>query len=494
MSISDPDGHVLSPLDHSIPKVYFTFYLSFSLQQPEKGLGSLRSGIRKLTEVIPFITYDVVSSDIKFPENVHCIRPPSGSTQSVSLLQVRDHSHELVTVLGSISTCTGDEELEFSKKYAPLPTVLDLTQPQPAIRFAANIMKDGILLGVSFNHLVFDGTGVGNILGVLSHCCSGAQSTTDLHEVNMKLRQQLCLENATGKSVWKDFSASYSAESPLSCLPPAKCHSEIAPPFLESFRFNVPDRTIRRLKGVCTALLSTNHQHETNVTSPDYISCHDVLTSLLAVCLRQDQVTALHEGEYTISFAANLRPRMRPPWPDLYLGNMVAMLHVPQSSLTEKVNIDKGIIAAHYLNMHNEDLIQVANTAAAVRQEIRTLTDPHIRSLITYLRLQRDWGAMNIKGGHFSVTSLRHLNVYSFNFGRDLGTVADFRLHVELLDGFLCVVLPKGKHKAWDIQCMLQEEQVQAVKSHRLFRWLMSECDGHVKHGYCASPLHGTMD
>ncbi|OJJ96556.1 hypothetical protein ASPACDRAFT_34514 [Aspergillus aculeatus ATCC 16872] len=459
MSIFDPDGHVLSPLDHSIPKVYFTFYLSFSLQQPEKGLESLRSGIRKMAEAIPIITYDVVLSDIISPENVHCIRPPSSSTQSLSLLQVRDRFHESVAVSVSISTCTGAEELEFSKKYAPLPTVLDHTQPQPAIKFAAKMTTNGILLGVSFNNLAFDGTGVGNILGVLSHCCSGTQSTADLHEVNMKLRPQLCLEDATGKSVWKDFSASYSAESPLSCLPPAKCHSEIAPPLFESFQF----------KRVCTTLLSTNHQHETNVTSPDHISCHDVLASLLEVCLRQNQAPTLHKNKYTISFAANLRPHMRPPWPDLYLGNMVAMLHVPQSSLTENVNINKGIIAAHHLNMHNEDLIQVANTASAIHQEIRTLTDPHIRSLITSLRLQRDWGAMSIKGGKFSVTSLRHLNIYNFNFGRDLGTVADFRLHVGLLDGFLCVVLPKGQHKAWDIQFMLQEEQVQAVKSHHLF-------------------------
>ncbi|PYI21924.1 hypothetical protein BO99DRAFT_452581 [Aspergillus violaceofuscus CBS 115571] len=490
----DLRGHLLSPLDHSIPKVYFTFYLSFSLQQPGVGLRSLQNGIRKLAETIPFITYDVVPSDIKSPENAHCIRPPSSSTMFVPLLQVRDHFYESVTVLGGTSTCTGDEELEFSKKYAPLPTVLHPTQPQPALRFAANMMTDGILLGVSFNHLVFDGTGVGNILGVLSHYCSGAQSTADLHEINMKMRQQLCLENASGKSLWKDFSASHSAESPLSCLTPAQCQSEMAPSLLESFRFKVSDRTIRRLKGVCTAMISGNNYYETNAASLAYISCHDVLTSLLAVCLHQGQATALHEGDYKISFAANLRPRMRPPWPNLYLGNMVAMLHVPQSSLTEKANINKGIIAAYHLNMHTEDLIQVANTASAIRQEIRTLTDPHIRSLITYLRLQRDWGAMNIKGGHFSVTSLRHLNVYNFNFGEDLGTVSDFRLHVGLLEGFLCVILPKGQHKDWDIQFMLQKEQVQAVKNHRLFRWLMGECDGQAKHGYCASLLHGTMD
>ncbi|PYH82550.1 hypothetical protein BO82DRAFT_401530 [Aspergillus uvarum CBS 121591] len=98
---------------------------------------------------------------------------------------------------------------------------------------------------------------------------------------------------------------------------------------------------------------------------------------------------------------------------------MVKPQHRTRSSLTEKANINKGIIVAHHLNLHTEDLVQVANTAVAIRQEIRVLTDPHIRSLITYLRLQHDWEAMNIKCFHLSVTSLRHLNVYSFNSGED---------------------------------------------------------------------------
>ncbi|RAL13813.1 fumigaclavine B O-acetyltransferase easN [Aspergillus homomorphus CBS 101889] len=493
ISNSDPPLHVLSPLDHSIPKMYFTFFVSFSLQQPATGLESLRHGIKKLVDTIPFVAYDVVPCHDKLHENVHCIQPPSDATLSGPMLSVRDHSPASVTVLGDTATCTGDEEAKFAEKYASLPTILNSTQSKPALRFVANMMADGIILAVGFNHLVFDGTGVGNILGILSQCCRGAQNLTGLHELDLKLRQQLCLDGLAGRDAWKDFSASYSTESPFTCPPPGQWRTPKASPLIESFRFTVKYRKIRQLKTICSAIL-TNTSHtrdEMDASPPAYVSSHDVLTSILAVCLRQSQPSTFQKPDYRISFAANLRSRMSPRWPELYLGNMLAMLHVPDSCLADRTDKHRAIIAAHHIGMCSDDLIKITDTAAAIRHEIVSLTDSHIRGLIDHLRLQIDWGGMNIKGGDFSVTSLRHLKVYGFDFGGDLGAVADFRLHVGLLEGLLCVVLPRGRDGDWDIQFMLEKEQFHVLCKHRLFRWLMGERDGL---GYCASPLHGTMD
>ncbi|PYI08488.1 hypothetical protein BO78DRAFT_73234 [Aspergillus sclerotiicarbonarius CBS 121057] len=483
MTFPDLSSHILSPVDHTVPKVYFTFYLSFLLENPQLGVESIQKGLTTLLNRIPFLTKDVAPCYDEEHDNVHCIQPPSATSQSIPMLRIRYHLNESVRVMMNTATCTAVEDLEFSRRYAPLPTVMDPRESQPIIRFVANVMIDGIILSLSFNHMAADGTGIGEVLDILSQCCRNEYDPLSRHRMELQLRRQLSSPSIAGKQPLKSFSETYSEEETFHCLAPDTWPTAITSmaSVLNTFRFKFTSQKAKMLKDVCTSILLPTEDASSN-GPPPFLSCNDVLTALLTLCLQQSQCTeAREEEDYTVAFVANIRSRMEPPWPDHYLGVMLTMVLVAQSSMANLVDEQKASIAARELGIDKDELVQIANLAANMRQRLLGVDDQYVRGLLAYMQQQRDWSHMNIKGGDVSYSSIRHLNVYDLDFGPCLGKIADFRLYFALLDEF-CLILPAAPGGDWDMQISMSPNHQQALTENELFRWALCE--------YSSTPGH----
>ncbi|PWY71720.1 O-acetyltransferase [Aspergillus heteromorphus CBS 117.55] len=467
-------SQTLSPLDHTVPKVYFTFYLSFPLKDPQRGVRSLQKGLANLTELLPFLTKDVAPShdDDRDHDNVHCIQPPSAASQAIPMLRIRNHITESVRTMMDTATCTGIEDVRFSERYAPLPSVLDPGNSQPILRFVANVMTDGIILALTFNHRVSDGTGIGNVLEALSLCCQSDHPPLIPHQNDLQLRRQLLSPSRAVKQSVRDFAETYSPEQPFHCIEGDKWSTAMdrMAKELDTFRFRFSNQQAKSLKKACASLLTKGGSGD---EPPSFLSCYDVMTALLTLSLRQSEGhKTTEEEDFTVAHVVNARSRMDPPYPPHYMGNMVTMAIVSQSGSADLVDISKASAAAKELGISEDELVQIANMAANMRRKLIGIDDQYVRGVLAHLQEQRDWSKTYIKGGDISYSSIRHLRVFDFDFGPELGKVADFRLFFGLLDKF-CLVLPAGPGNDWDMQVSLDPIFQQVLRKNRLFRWAL---------------------
>ncbi|OOF99512.1 hypothetical protein ASPCADRAFT_402257 [Aspergillus carbonarius ITEM 5010] len=475
MTFPDSSSQILSPMDHTVPKVYFTFYHSFLLDNPQAGVESIQKGLTTLIKHIPFLAKDVAPFYDAKHENVHCIQPPSAASQSIPMLRIRYHLDESIHVMTNTASCTAVEDLQFSRRYAPLPSVLDPQESQPILRFVANVMIDGIILSLSFNHMAADGTGIGEVVEILSQCCRNEYSPLARYRLELQLRRQLSSPNIAGKQPLKTFSETYSEEETFHCVTPDMWPTAITSmaAILNTFRFKFTSQKAKMLKDACTSILSQTEDASCQAPPP-FVSSNDVLTALLTICLQQSQCATAKEEDYTVASVANIRSRMDPPWPDHYLGVMLTMVLVTQSSMANVVDDQKASIAARDLGISKDELIQITNLAANMRQKLLGVDDQYVRGLLAYMQQQRDWSQMNIKGGDVSYSSIRHLKVYDLDFGPDLGKIANFRLYFALLDKF-CLILPAAPGGDWDMQISMSPSHQQALMNNELFQWAVSE-------------------
>ncbi|PWY89457.1 O-acetyltransferase [Aspergillus sclerotioniger CBS 115572] len=475
MTFRDSSSQTLSPMDHTVPKVYFTFYHSFLLDNPQTGVESIQKGLTTLIQHLPFLAKDVAPCYDEKHENVHCIQPPSAASQSIPMLRIRYHLNESIRVMTNTATCTAVEDLQFSRRYAPLPSVMDPHKSQPLLRFVANIMIDGIILSLSFNHMGADGTGIGEVLEILSQCCRNEYNPLSHHRLELQLRRQLSSPSIAGKQPLKSFSETYSEEETFHCVAPDTWPTAVTSmaAVLNTFRFKFTSQKAKILKDACTSILSQT-EDASSKANPPFVSSNDVLTALLTICLQQSQCTTEHKEDYTVASVANVRSRMDPPWPDHYLGVMLTMALVTRSSMADLVDEQKASIAAEELGIDKDELVQITNLAANMRQKLLAIDGQYVRGLLAYMQQQRDWGEMKIKGGDVSYSSIRHLKVYDLDFGPSLGKIADFRLYFALLDEF-CLILPAAPGGDWDMQISLSPSHQQALMNNELFRWALSE-------------------
>lgn len=208
-----------------------------------------------------------------------------------------------------------------------------------------------------------------------------------------------------------------------------------------------------------------------------FISSNDVLTALLSICLQQTKPAELalkDDHDYTVAFVANLRSRMHPPWPEHYIGVLLTMVLVSRSELINYVHEKRVDLVASEVGLDKDELKQITNLAMNMRKKLQDVDDRYVRGLLAHMQQQRDWSQMNIKGGDFSYSSIRHLKVHDLDWGPDLGKITGFRLFFGLLEDF-CLILPADPGGDWDMQISLRPGYQRALMENRLFRWATSD-------------------
>ncbi|KAJ5517691.1 Transferase [Penicillium expansum] len=368
------EPYLLTPLDHIIKDFYVSSFISFPLHDPTTAVSALKDGVERLTRALPFLSgARVPSSKLPGKRNVMEIHPSPESLEWIPMLQIK---HYRDTTL--VATCspgpTGCSDLDDS--WCALPIIIPADRPSPVARFRASVFPDGILLCMTLNHAVFDGSGLGTVLKMLATCCC-ANSAMD-HPVSLPTTYA---KEASSRQIILE-SAAPSSGSDSEAYDRIFKSNDIIPGLdkgITSRRFSFPASKIRALKDACNAAKPTDQDPA--------ISRNDVLTALLTICMTRARQTEQTKNLTTqLAVPVNLRRKFHPSLPDSYLGNTIIPL---------VVDIDPPTVPSSRCGtspMHAH-LNELTNLSLRIRKELKLLDEKdYTGGLVSYLREQSDWG------------------------------------------------------------------------------------------------------
>ncbi|KAJ5374688.1 O-acetyltransferase [Penicillium concentricum] len=472
----------LSPVDHTLPKVYIFKTLYFRPVDNINSLARLRDGIDRLISCLAFLSGEVVPcADLPDKIGVLQVQMPGLSLQDIPMLLVKSFPN---------NAWTGGSN-NYPSLYHPLPGFIPPSKPRPVVRFQANLLAEGLVLCMGYNHAVFDGTGAGYILEMLADCCraepASIVSLPTTSEVESKLRVML---SDAAVALADDFQV----EIPSHCV-----HTDIDPePFpamLCNQSFLLSSERIDCMRDACNGLLPHLVQtyrclHELvvhpDMNWPKFLSSNDVLTALLAVSVEKARTAAGAQGQRSnsLAMAVEFRGRLK-GMPAHYLGNLVTTVWATHNRPSEN-NPDTMAPTTPTFNLpgiDQDDLLWIAHVAFRVRLGLNAISDEYIRGLVHYLYSQDDWGQIGIPfTDPIFISSWRHLKVYELDFGLDIGQVENFEMDVGNSDG-VCIVMPAHHKRAggmtkkapWDIRFILNPEVIEPLINNSLLLWAVAK-------------------
>jgi fumigaclavine B O-acetyltransferase len=334
------------------------------------------------------------------------------------------------------------------------------------------------VLAMTFNHVVFDGTGAGKILELLARCCRDPSATP--------LPLTFEKENDVRSAIFGVPGNTYPVQDHRGGVGPAKAIPPVPPDAasLRTCRFEFNIERILRLKRQCAQLLKHGCIFQPGSADlPPFLSSNDVLTSALADAVQRARCNSKEARTYDwldLCMAVNMRDRIELPIAREFLGNMAFNLrlttpapdHEPERCLDCRPT-DDGPIPTSQLRF-------ITELACQLRNKIRSMDRDYFHSLMTYVANQKDWSQTGMIFTDLAFTSWRHVDICGLDFGITFGSVHDFDLVFGLVDGAV-IALPKRpppdpkdqKDPNWDIHITLPAKDLEALVEDDLIRWLM---------------------
>ena len=296
-----------------------------------------------------------------------------------------------------------DDEIFWATPCSPAPG-----DKCPVFAAQANLIKGGWLLGISFWHLIMDGTALAIALRVLAQNCLLVQNPSGQAQAGSKLSGDIY-----NKSRLHESSSEY--QSLLSDHPEYYFLPEVPtgpPPFatipLKVDVFHVSPASIKALKAAATPIIGT----DTHIKEPMWVSTNDAVSALI---WRSIMVVTYEGTEYKdeplscCQVAVNARPKMDPPLPADYFGCALTFgtNYLPISSILVPGSL--------------------STMALMIRQSIMKVTAPYIDSVIAMIHDVPDYRRFmptSFVGilGHGTVhTSWSAFPLYDYEWGQALG-------------------------------------------------------------------------
>ncbi|KAI9372766.1 hypothetical protein BJX61DRAFT_552704 [Aspergillus egyptiacus] len=422
----DPIG--LTPIDHITAKVFLPYMLYFTSKNPQAAAQALENGITALIAKIPWLAGDVVIHTQ--PETRAFIHPPATSPRENPTLTVKHFDND------------ADFRTHPTKAYLPIPLFVPASQPRPVLRFQANLFPTKVALVMSFNHMVFDGSGAATVLQALSECCRESDPAS-MPVTQTIARDAIALRHEV--STW-----------PSKCLERLDHSLELGPPLFDSNisieqwgamessiasvsetrRVRFSAEKVARLKAVCTSLSRPgSHRESASESSP--FSSNDLITAALGLAIDRTMRPSRTpiDAQPHIFMVADLRRRITPPLPDTYVGNMIYPIWRP--------------IPIQDMNPARADSDLHALTTLA--GSLRTALTDSVNTALAYsvsatVAQDGDWFRCEGKPADVVMTSWRHLKVFSLDFGPALGYIEDFESGFVMMPG-ACIVLPERRRE-----------------------------------------------
>ncbi|PWY75655.1 hypothetical protein BO83DRAFT_310430 [Aspergillus eucalypticola CBS 122712] len=432
----------LSPLDHIVPPIHLFAYLTFKPDSPSDAIPVLQNGILRLLHALPFLSGNIVTvEELNGKQNSMQITPADASTFHQSpMLKVVHHA-------AKTSAVEGDDAQHAN--FVPIPIHLPNTDPSPVLRFQANVMTDGLVLCVTFNHRMMDGLGVVAIFDSLAACCRGDSAFTGMTAQLQKKLQLTSMRSSTPYNIRDEIKA----EPKILSSP-------------KSRKFALSSEKISMLKQKCNSMFSTT----SGQTLKPNLTNLDILTALIWISVaRAKQAlspTTPKDTPSTLSCVVDIRSILRPKL-GTYIGNALMRAKCVLSTRSTSGKTPDPIA----------DISLIHEVALQIRNEIRSITTEQATSYVSHINTLDDWSSLQAQRPELVVSSIRHFNPYGLNHGTVLGPVVTFDIPDPRLNG-VCWIMPARpgsggakKTPLWEVRIVLEEPVMECLKREPLFCW-----------------------
>lgn len=443
----------LPPMDHVVAKVYTSYILHFDTKDTGASLKIIQNGVDRLTSHVPFLSGDVILSKApETPVNRARVVPSRLTPEQVRMLHIKHHQHDQVTGRGLF----------------PLPMFIPPSQEAPLLRFQANVFKDRITLVMSFHHHAFDGTGAERILEALAECCRAPDDHTELSLPSTIAANEARLRNEI-------------SEWPSKCVTRKDHSNEFGPALYDvnitseqwaqieatmaaavtTKKFAFCSEKIRQVKGLCQKILGTS----------TIISSNDLVTAMLALCIDRAQnpnrdKAGRQEDDASVLMIVNMRPRVHPPIPSTYLGNLI----LPVRTAIYPSNPHPIECAG---DQADQNVVTLAQLATEIRTKLQSMNETDAYSMSAKIAEQDNWNDLGGKNASAIFTSWRHLGVFEVDFGGQLGPIKDFETEPGLMPGG-CIMLPAPPNledktpATWNVDITMKPEDFERFEKDEL--------------------------
>ncbi|PWY71784.1 hypothetical protein BO94DRAFT_589852 [Aspergillus sclerotioniger CBS 115572] len=473
--------YTLSPLDHILMPMHAYWFLSYHLQDPRDGAAILNQGLSSLVSQWPNLAGNITKSTTNADKsNILEVHPPSQAYlgEELPMLITRYHPDKPISLISS------SPETVFTEDFIPGDPKIPTSYPTFALRFQANIMKDGIILTVCFHHQFVDGYGIVVILQSLSHYC---QFPTPATEAPLMCppsdafgRGWIAANSASRlQNMPDEYGSSGYAHNPKPNYP-----GELS----VNRKYSLDPEKITVLKNACLSLLpDLVDSIQSSSEAMDPLTTDDIVSALLWFCCMRARLgpsptrNNTADGSLPSVSCTRIVESRRLLHPTLlrnHIGNCIALAkadctaHDLESAPTDS----KAITKAHILTL--------TKLAWKSRTACRSITREYVQGIINHVAGCSDWSSSVMLPPDVAITSLRKMDIYGFDFGSLLGRVVSIEVLENRLEGY-CYILPRhpagspamkeGK-SLWEVRIALKKEAIDRLEHDELFSWVRT-CD-----------------
>jgi hypothetical protein len=438
-----------------MPICYITFFYSLSLKNPSQGVEVLDGALNRLVKECPLLAGNVgrSSANDATKENLLEIQPASIYTFTrYPLLRVSPHETQSI-----IDRDLADDL--FDDAYRALPLSLATHFPCPIIRWQANVMRDGIVVAVSFHHSALDAGGFYMIQQALACFCRDPNSS----HLGIGLESDL-LQGRHCLAQIQSFSSCADLQREDESM--VRMAEFDRPANLVSYRLTLLPRKVRYLQNLCNAQVSTGAMGSIR----QHLSLNDVISGLLwrSIIVARSQSNApsidSRDEKSSLILITEIRRTLVPALPASYLGNAI----VQQVTTTNT----KSVLAPSVPEQN--ELVQLTRLAQKVHDASKQVTDLRVKSLLRQKQGMLDWRPQ-FKQGDVTSTSLRRMPIYDLDFGNVFGKVIGFDSPDNRIEGTVCMLPASSSFldSLWDIRITLPPNVLSRLQQDTLLQWAM---------------------
>ncbi|RAQ51407.1 O-acetyltransferase [Aspergillus flavus] len=437
--------YVLSPLDHAMACFYLTSTITFSLQDPTRGIPVLEAGVSQLVSKLPFLGGNLIwtthPDSTKVTGEIH---PPTAATwDTYPMLKVKYHAGKYTSMsYGRINGPCHCGVISYDhilrEEFVPLPFDIVLAETCPVLRFQANVFEDGIILCASFHHNVIDGKGMNTVMEALATCCRNPTNVQQDELPTDPISEAICRTRLAALA--SPTPDAFVVRRGTNCPIPAAPEQGLQAPITRLLVLS--GEKVIQLKRMCKAFVRNEARgelpsSELGRTAPA-LSSNDIISALLWLCVLRSRVRSdprfPQRAKSYFSFPTDARMIIPQDLRSTYIGNSVVSATVESPfSIKDAIQSFSATISAP----DEFNLSLIVRLALAIRSKFMSIDRKHVQDMISSLGTG-DHAVLTAGNADFALSSLRHMNFYVLKFGPVLGRAA----HMDLAD-------PRMKNQAW---------------------------------------------